>query len=76
MGEPRWVIVATCLSGLEADFAVEQLKSAGILAVRRDNDTAGLFGSGFQGASARAVLTPDDALDEALAVLGGQPRTA
>lgn len=75
MTERRWVVVSVYPSGFEADLAVEQLTGAGILAIRRDNDTAGLFGAGFQGASARgvAVLTPDDALEAALDVLGLEP---
>ena len=76
MSERHWVVVTTYGSGLEADVAVEQLKAADILAIRRDNDSAGLFGAGFQGSSARgvAVMVPDDALAEALEVLGLGPR--
>ena len=78
MSEPRWAVVTTYASGFEADMAVEQLKSAGILAVRRDNDIAGLFGPGFQGASARGVtvMAPEDAVDEALELLGLEPRSS
>ena len=66
-----WVPVAVYAAGYEADFALAQLESAGILAVRRDNDTVGIFGPGFQGATARgvAVLVPSDAVAEAKSIL-------
>jgi hypothetical protein len=45
--------------------------SAGIRAVRDDNDTVGIFGPGFQRASARGVTVrvPVESVDEARAVL-------
>ena len=66
-----WVPVAVFAAGYEADLALAQLESAGILAVRRDNDTVGIFGPGFQGATARgvAVLVPSDAVAEAKGIL-------
>jgi hypothetical protein len=66
-----WVPIAVFAAGFEADLALAQLESAGILAVRRDNDTVGIFGPGFQGANARgvAVLVPSDAVAEAKDVL-------
>ena len=66
-----WVDVVTFSSGFEADLAVAQLEAAGIRAVRDSNDTVGIFGPGFQGASARGatVRVPTDALDAARAVL-------
>ena len=66
-----WVPVAVYAAGFEADFALAQLESAGILAVRRDNDTVGIFGPGFQGATSRgvAVLVPSDAIEEARSIL-------
>jgi hypothetical protein len=66
-----WVPVAVFAGGFEADVALARLESAGILAVRRDNDTVGIFGPGFQGASARgvAVLVPSDAAAEARSIL-------
>jgi hypothetical protein len=66
-----WVPVATFAAGFEADLALVRLESAGILAVRRDNDTVGIFGPGFQGANARGVtvLVPSDAVAEAKDVL-------
>jgi Putative prokaryotic signal transducing protein len=69
--ELSWVRVATYAAGFEADFALARLESAGILGVRRDNDLTGIFGPGFQGATARgvAILVPSDAVEEAQAVL-------
>jgi Putative prokaryotic signal transducing protein len=66
-----WVDVVTFSSGFEADLAVAQLEAAGIRAVRDSNDTVGIFGPGFQGATARGatVRVPVDALDAARAVL-------
>jgi len=66
-----WVDVVTFSSGFEADLAVAQLEAAGIRAVRDSNDTVGIFGPGFQGATARGVTVrvPADALDAARAVL-------
>jgi len=70
-----WVPVAVFAAGFEADLALARLESAGILAVRRDNDTVGIFGPGFQGPTARgvAVLVPSDAVAEAMMVL--EPET-
>ena len=70
-----WVPVAVFAAGYEADLALAQLESAGILAVRRDNDTVGIFGPGFQGATARgvAVLVPSDAVAEAKGILEPEP---
>jgi hypothetical protein len=50
---------------------VEQLKSAGIEAVSRGVDITGIFGPGFQGATARGVdvLVPQDRLAEARELL-------
>ncbi len=66
-----WSDVATFSSGFEADLAVAQLEAAGIRAVRDDNDTVGIFGAGFQGATARGVTVrvPAESLDEARTVL-------
>jgi len=68
-----WVDVATVASGFEADLAIARLEAAGIHAVRDDNDTVGIFGPGFQGATARGVTVrvPAESLDDARAVLGG-----
>jgi hypothetical protein len=66
-----WREVATFASGFEADIAVAQLEAAGIRAVRDSNDTVGIFGPGFQGATAQGVtvLVPAGALNDARAVL-------
>jgi hypothetical protein len=66
-----WRDVATFSSGFEADLAIAQLEAAGIHAVRDNNDTVGIFGPGFQGATARGVTVrvPAEALGQARAVL-------
>jgi hypothetical protein len=69
---PRgWADVATFASGFEADLAIAQLGSAGIPAVRDNNDTVGIFGPGFQGATAHGVTVrvPVQSLTAARAVL-------
>jgi hypothetical protein len=55
MDETEWRAVATYASGFEADFAIAQLEAAEIPAVRNSNDTVGIFGPGFQGATAHGV---------------------
>ncbi len=67
-----WVTVLTCSSGLEADFAVQQLDSAGIDAVARGNDIVGIFGPGFSGATARGVdvMVPSNMVEDAREILG------
>jgi len=42
-------------TALEADMLVEHLRAARIQAVARGNDITGIFGPGFQGATARGV---------------------
>jgi hypothetical protein len=71
MTAPSWRDVATFSSGFEADFAIARLQAGGIDAVRDDNDTVGIFGPGFQGATARGVTVrvPAESLDAARAVL-------
>ena len=66
-----WREVATFASGFEADLAIAQLGAAGIPAVRDNNDTVGIFGPGFQGATARGVTVrvPAAALNDARSVL-------
>ena len=66
-----WFDVATFASGFEADLAIARLEAAGIRAVRDDNDTVGIFGPGFQGATARGVTVrvPAKSRDDALALL-------
>ena len=79
MAEPgvTWVPVVVFAAGFEADLALAQLDSAGILAVRRDNDTVGIFGPGFQGATARgvSVLVPSDVVSEAKRILAPEDGT-
>ncbi len=71
MSTNDWVSIATFGAGLDADIAVARLESAGILAVARGNDIVGIFGPGFQGATARGVevLVPTDAVDAARELL-------
>jgi hypothetical protein len=73
-----WREVATFPSGFEADLAIAQLEAAGIPSVRDDNDTVGIFGPGFQGATARGVTVrvPAASLDAARAVVGSSDSTA
>jgi hypothetical protein len=71
MTQRGWEVVATFASGYEADLAIAVLDAADIMAVRDSDDTAGIFGPGFQGATSRgvSVLVPSDALEDARAVL-------
>jgi hypothetical protein len=55
MNEDEWRVLATYASGFNADLAIAQLETAGIPAVRDSNDTVGIFGPGFQGATSRGV---------------------
>ncbi len=72
---PEWVLCRSYGFEFEAHIAAAVLDAAGIPALVRGNDTAGLFGAGFQGASARGVmlLVPRQALAAAQIVLA-QPR--
>jgi hypothetical protein len=72
MTSSAWREVATFPSGFEADLAISQLGAAGIRAVRDSNDTVGIFGPGFQGATARGVTVrvPAGSLAEARALIG------
>ncbi len=69
--ERSWVAVASFGAGYEADIAIARLDAAGITAVRRGNDTVGLFGPSFEGRSTRGVdvLVPSDVVAEAHEVL-------
>jgi hypothetical protein len=71
MHASEWRVVATYASGFEADFAIAQLEAAEIPAVRNSNDTVGIFGPGFQGATSHGVevMVPADVLEDAQAVL-------
>lgn len=72
MGVDDWSVLATYASGFEADLAVALLEAAEIPAIRDSNDTVGIFGPGFQGATARGVTVrvPAAALEDARAVVG------
>jgi hypothetical protein len=69
--EKGWRVLATYVSGFDADVAMAQLETAQIPAVRNTNDTVGIFGPGFQGATARGVtvLVPAGALEAARAAV-------
>lgn len=66
-----WTVVTNFASGLEADIAVEQLRSLGVPASTR-GDTVGIFGIGFQGSTSRGVdvVVPDSDLARARDILG------
>jgi hypothetical protein len=68
----QWIVLTNFASALEADVAVEQLRSAGIPAQSRGNDIVGIFGPGFQGRTARGVdvVVPDSAIERARDILG------
>lgn len=82
MDERGWSVLATYASGFDADIAMAQLEAAEIPAIRDSNDTVGIFGPGFQGATGRGVTVrvPTMALDDARAavtlVTGIGPRDA
>jgi hypothetical protein len=73
----QWTKLANFPSALEAEMTAERLRGAGIQAEVRGNDVVGIFGPGFQGATARGVdvLVLDTELDEARAMLAdsGEP---
>lgn len=71
MSDTEWRVLATYASGFEADVAMAQLETANIPALRDSNDTVGIFGPGFQGATARGVTVrvPASALDDARAIV-------
>jgi len=62
-----WTKLVNCAAALEAEILVERLHAAGIDATIRGNDIVGIFGPGFQGATARGVdvLVPASALEAA-----------
>lgn len=71
MTDNRWVELVTYASGFEADIALARLDAEGIAAIRDNHDTIGIFGPGFQGATAFGVTVkvPLEQLDDARAVL-------
>ena len=66
-----WHVLVTYASGFEADLAIARLELAEIPAMRDSNDTVGIFGPSFQGATARgvSVLVPEAFVHEARMVL-------
>ncbi len=66
-----WLVLRTFASGFEADLAIARLEAAEIPAMRDNNDSVGIFGPGFQGATARgvSVLVPQGYEIEARIVL-------
>jgi hypothetical protein len=78
MSESGWRVLATYASGFEADIAMAQLEAAEIPAVRDSNDTVGIFGPGFQGATAKGftVRVPAATLEEARAAVSLADGTA
>ena len=62
-----WTKLVNCAAALEAEILVERLHAAGIDATVRGNYIVGIFGPGFQGATARGVdvLVPASALEAA-----------
>lgn len=71
MSESGWRVLATYASGFEADLAMAQLEAAEIPAVRDSNDSVGIFGPGFQGATPQGftVRVPTAALENARAAV-------
>ncbi len=67
----HWVPCREFGNELEASIAVAILDGAGIPAIIRSNDSVGLFGSAFQGFSARGVtlMVPSAALAAAQTTL-------
>jgi hypothetical protein len=67
MDDSGWRVLATYASGFEADLAMAQLEAAEIPAVRDSNDSVGIFGPGFQGATAQGftVRVPTSAFEDA-----------
>jgi hypothetical protein len=67
MSDSGWRVLATYASGFDADLAMARLEAAEIPAVRDSNDTVGIFGPGFQGATAQGftVRVSTAALEEA-----------
>jgi hypothetical protein len=74
----EWTILTNFASGLEADMAVEQLRSLGVPARARGNDIVGIFGAGFQGVTARGVdvVVPNTDVSRAREILGLGDRPA
>lgn len=67
----RWCALHTFASGFEADMLIARLEAEDIPAMRDDNDSIGIVGPGFQGATARGVTVrvPEGALEQARELL-------
>jgi hypothetical protein len=78
MDDSGWRVLATYASGFEADLAMAQLEAAEIPAVRDSNDSVGIFGPGFQGATAQGftVRVPASAFEDARAAVNLADGTA
>ena len=65
MSEAKWAVVAEYGALYEAEFAGSRLDSVGLTWVIDSQDSVGVFGPGFAGASVRGVrlLVPEDQLD-------------
>ena len=66
-----WRELVTYSSGFEADMTIARLEAEEIPAIRDSNDSAGIFGAGYQGSWMRGVkvLVPEAFYDEAKALL-------
>jgi hypothetical protein len=75
--QEKWIELATFNRGFEADIAISRLESAGLPAIKRRNDSVGVFGAGFEGATAGGVtvLVPESSADEARELLKAQGET-
>ncbi|MFA6167676.1 MAG: hypothetical protein WC700_13740 [Gemmatimonadaceae bacterium] len=73
----NWCALATFASGFEADVAIARLEAANIPTMRDSNDSVGIVGFGFQGATARGVTVrvPADALSVAQELLADMSGT-
>ncbi len=62
MNNSGWVAIAEYGALYEAEFAAGRLESAGLTCTINQQDTVGVFGPGFAGASVRGVqlLVPAD----------------
>lgn len=62
MNSSGWVVIAEFGALYEAEFAAGRLESTGLTCAINQQDSAGVFGPGFAGASVRGVqlLVPAD----------------
>ncbi len=63
MGSNHWIEIASFATGIEADWAIATLETAGVPA-RLKGERAGVFGVTFQGALAQGLtllVRPEDA---------------